>query len=227
MNATELSIDKNPVVKNGIEMAQIGALGKDTILTQKDEGSVVTNLEIFSYGEYYSDDVDGIFLFKIGDMCPPLKDIGKHNVANAAQMASPIPYIASVAANVERLIGLTPTANVPHIGPDGKQYIDASHTLRDGRPVKLSDVLGMKGVFPKNTTVIATICRSGFGSVHTPTCYITDDSRSVSAKSNSSNEWVSSMGSSPHDNGAAAVETVRSKNVSDENDSWAWLDQSQ
>ena len=206
MNATELSIDKNPVVKNGIEMAQIGSLGKDTILTQKDEGSNVANLEIFSYGEYYSGDVDGIFLFKIGDMCPLLADIGKHNVANAAQMASPIPYVASVAANMDRLVGLTPTASVPHIGHDGKRHIDASHTLRDGRPVKLSDVLGIKGVFPKNTTVIATICRGGFGSVHTPTCYATDDSsmsRSESAKSNSSNSWVS-MGS--HDNGAAAVD---------------------
>lgn len=208
MDALKSTIDAHSRVKGNVEVGIAGSLSKDTLLTQKDKGTRVSNLEIFMDGEHRLGDVDGIFLFKIGEPCNPIADHNALSVVPTTLLREQphLRYVAQSAHNLQSFI--VPTGSVPeqdgnYDNGDQRWWMDASYTLKDKSPVKLSDVLDKKGLFPEDTTVIAYVCRSAsipHAAHHSPigTDYTTDGSsmaRSESAKSESSMTSKPSAGS--------------------------------
>lgn len=148
-----------------------GALGKDTILTQKNIGDNVADLELFMDGTHapYIDqdnnDDDSIFLFKF-DPINDCDNVHDHNAltVNPGDLLKRKPgldYVAQTAHNLQSII--EPTGAKMQNG-----WSDVTHQLKefrddpdpDKRTVRLSDILGKRGIFPEGTVVVAYVCRS-------------------------------------------------------------------
>ena len=153
-----------------------GALGKDTILIQKDIGDDVADLELFMDGTHSQyihendNDNDCIFLFKFDPIneCDNVKD---HNAlavnpAELIKQKSGLDYVAQAAQNLQGII--EPTNPPIQMKANGTYWSDVTHQLKEfkdnpdpyNRIVRLSDILGKKNIFPKGTVVVTYVCRS-------------------------------------------------------------------
>jgi hypothetical protein len=189
MEILESTIDRGARTRaDGEEIGIGGALGKHTMLSQKDIGTAVSDLNIFMEGdhsEYISpnnNDNDSIFLFKLnGDDDDPVDDdysmgedeadetvrnnVQDHNVlavnpTNLLYRRPALRYVAQTAHNLQSLIEPTGAALEPTLDKS-VFWSDATHRLKDGRTtVRLSDIIGKEGVFPPDTVVVAYVCRS-------------------------------------------------------------------
>jgi hypothetical protein len=139
---------------------------KHTFFKQHDEGSNVSDLNIFRNGcSNFQQGICGIYLFKIDEECD---DPADHN----AMTVSPeelfnrnprLRYVAETAQNLQSFI--EPTANygvirVQNTSAHPKYCFHPQYQLKETKgTVYLSDVLGKKGIFPPNTAVIGHVCR--------------------------------------------------------------------
>ena len=153
-----------------------GALGKDTILIQKDIGDNVADLELFmdgTHSQYINDndnDNDCIFLFKFDPIndCDNVKD---HNALavnprELIERKKGLGYVAQAAQNLQSFI--EPTNPTIQTKDNGTYWSDVTHQLKEFRDnpdpykriVRLSDILKKKGIFPEGTVVVTYVCRS-------------------------------------------------------------------
>jgi hypothetical protein len=141
---------------------------KNTFFKQHDEGSNVSDLNIFEAGcSYFQQGIYGIYLFKINEECDdPVDD---HNAMTVSpgelfNRNTRLQYVAETAQNLQSFI--EPTANygvirVQNTSAHPKYCLDhPQYQLKENKgTVYLSDVLGKKGIFPPNTVVIGHVCR--------------------------------------------------------------------
>ena len=174
MQILDSTIDRRAITNaDGTNKGIGGALGKDTILTQKNIGDNVADLELFMDGTHapYIDqnnnDNDSIFLFKF-DPINNCDNVHDHNAlaVNPDKLIKQKPgldYVAQTARNLQSIIEPTSARMDPTTG-----WSDVTHQLKeikddpdpDKRTVRLSDILGKKGIFPEGTVVVAYVCRS-------------------------------------------------------------------
>jgi hypothetical protein len=172
MQILDSTIDRRAITNaDGTNKGIGGALGKDTILTQKNIGDNVADLELFMDGTHapYIDqnnnDNDSIFLFKF-DPINDCDNVHDHNAltVNPVDLLKRKPdldYVAQTAHNLQSII--EPTGAKMQNG-----WSDVTHQLMqfrddpdpDKRTVRLSDILGKSGIFPEGTVVVAYVCRS-------------------------------------------------------------------
>jgi hypothetical protein len=174
MQILDSTIDRRAITNaDGTNKGIGGALGKDTILTQKNIGDDVADLELFMNGTHdpYIDqnnnDNDSIFLFKF-DPINECNNVNDHNAlaVNPDKLIKQKPgldYVAQTARNLQSIIEPTGARMDPTTG-----WSDVTHQLKefrydpdpDKRTVRLSDILGKSGIFPEGTVVVAYVCRS-------------------------------------------------------------------
>ena len=174
MEILDSTIDRGAFTSaDGTNIGLGGSLGKKTILTQKDIGTNVADLELFvdgTHARFINDndnDNDSIFLFKIDPInnCVYVKD---HNVLavnpdKLIQRQAGLDYVAQTAQHLQSIIEPTGAPMDPITG-----WSDMTHQLKefkddpdpDKRVVRLSDILGKKGIFPEGTVVVTYVCRS-------------------------------------------------------------------
>ena len=173
MGILESTVDREAIELDGGKTRGIGgALGKNTILTQKNSGSMVADLKIFMEGEHTVNDNDGIFLFEIGEKCTNVLD---HNAltVDPSELIKRRPglhYVAQAAQNLQSLIEPTGAKLYPQTSKYGPHILwsDVTYQLKEfkddmdeeKRLVRLSDILEKKGIFPEGTVVIPYVCRS-------------------------------------------------------------------
>uniref|UniRef100_A0A6C0M010 Uncharacterized protein n=1 Tax=viral metagenome TaxID=1070528 RepID=A0A6C0M010_9ZZZZ len=167
-----MKILDSTIDRGGTNVGIGGALGKNTILTQKDIGTDVADLKLFMNGTYNDNDNDSIFLFEIG----PTNDcvnISDHNLlaVNPDELIIRRPgllYVAQAAQNLQSFIEPTGAPLVRDSTTGTMLWSDVTHRLkqfkddpdRDRSIVRLSDILKKKGIFPEGTVVITYVCRS-------------------------------------------------------------------
>jgi hypothetical protein len=140
---------------------------KHTFFKQHDEGSNVSDLNIFQDGcSNFQQGICGIYLFKIDEECD---DPADHNAMTVSpeelfNRNSRLQYVAETAQKLQSFI--EPTANygvirVQNTSAHPKYCLDhPQYQLKENKgTVYLSDVLGKKGIFPPNTVVIGHVCR--------------------------------------------------------------------
>ena len=188
MEILNSTIDRKPVaISDDHEEGIGGALGKNTILTQKDAGTFISDLDIFVQGNHSkpithtNNDNDSVFLFKVdgdGDDDDVFDDgwfdddtiekafanVQDHNVLavdpyDLYKRRRALRYVAQTSLNLQQFIEPT------HAGlePTSDKHVfwsDITHRLKGGNGVRLSDILGKKNIFPEGTVVVAYVCRS-------------------------------------------------------------------
>lgn len=173
MEILDSTIHKDATVVGGKHRGIGGALGKDTILTQKDiETKDVTDLNIFMDGDHSRNDNDSIFLFKIGSI-NDCANVNNHNAlaVNPEELLKRMPeldYVAQTARNLKRLIEPTGASLIPKDKTNTTFWSDATYQLKefsgdpdpDNKIVRLSDIIGKKNIFPPDTVVVVYVCRS-------------------------------------------------------------------
>jgi hypothetical protein len=189
MQILDSTIDRRAITNaDGTNKGIGGALGKDTILTQKNIGDNVADLELFMDGTHSpfvddnDNDNDSIFLFEL-DPTNDCVNVSDHNALavnpdELIQRRPGLAYVAQAARNLQSFIEPTNAPLVP-TGTGTMLHSDVTHRLKDKSIVRLSDILGKKDVFPEGTVVVTYVCRSTLIDdlcVVSPTC---SDYRSV------------------------------------------------
>jgi hypothetical protein len=179
MEILDSTVDRRAFTRaDGTNVGFGGALGKNTILTQKDIGTDVADLELFMEGTHSpfvgvnDNDNDSIFLFEI-DPTNDCVNISDHNLlaVNPDELIRRRPglsYVAQAARNLQSFIEPTgaPLVRDPTTGT--MLWSDVTHRLKEFKDdpdpdrsiVRLSDILRKKGIFPEGTVVITYVCRS-------------------------------------------------------------------
>jgi hypothetical protein len=177
MEILDSTVDRGAYINaDGISVGLGGALGKNTILTQKNIGDDVADLELFMEGTHSpfvnvnDNDNDSIFLFEI-DPTNDCVNISDHNLlaVNSDELILRKPgldYVAQAARNLQSFIEPTGAPLVPITGT--MLWSDVTHRLKEFKDdpdpdrsiVRLSDILRKKGIFPEGTVVVTYVCRS-------------------------------------------------------------------
>jgi hypothetical protein len=177
MEILDSTIDRSDITSdNGKTVGIAGALGKNTILIQKDIGDNVADVELFmdgTHSQYINkndNDNDCIFLFKF-DAINECDNVNDHNALAAVnpdeliKQKAGLDYVAQAAKNLQSFIEpTTPTQKKDN----GTYWSDVTHQLKEFRDnpdpfkriVRLSDILGKKNIFPEGTVVVTYVCRS-------------------------------------------------------------------
>jgi hypothetical protein len=178
MEILDSTVDRGAYINaNGISVGLAGALGKNTILTQKDIETDVADLELFVEGTHSpydgvnDNDNDSIFLFEIDptNHCDNVRD---HNILSIDPhelfgRRPGLAYVAQAAHNLQSFIEPT-SAQLMYNPTTGYGWSDVTHRLKEFKDdpdpdrsiVRLSDILGKKGIFPEGTVVVTYVCRS-------------------------------------------------------------------
>jgi hypothetical protein len=197
MEILDSTVDRGAYINaDGTSLGLPGALGKNTILTQKNIGNKVADLELFMEGTHSpfvgvnDNDNDSIFLFEL-DPTNDCVNVSDHNAlaVNPDELIKQRPglaYVAQAARNLQSFIEPTSAPLVP-TGTGTMLHSDVTHRLKEFKNdpdpkksiVRLSDILGKKDIFPEGTVVVTYVCRSTLIDdlcVVSPTC---SDYRSV------------------------------------------------
>jgi len=179
MEILDSTVDRRAFTRaDGTNVGFGGALGKNTILTQKDIGTDVADLELFVEGTHSpydgvnDNDNDSIFLFEIDptNHCDNVRD---HNILSIdphelIRRRPGLVYVAQAAHNLQQIIEPTGAPFLVRNPTTGYGWSDVTHRLKEFKDdpdpdrsiVRLSDILGKKGIFPEGTVVVTYVCRS-------------------------------------------------------------------
>lgn len=154
------------------QQSYTGKLHEDASCKQHDPGSWVSDLDIFREGFHSQNSIEGIYLFEVGKPCEPSQN---HNAmtVNPALLLQTHPellYVAQTAMHLQSFIEPTEyhgrAVSVTHrFDPRTSQVVtkyqlDCQYRLKKTKEmVRLSDVLGIEGIFPPNTVVVSYVCR--------------------------------------------------------------------
>jgi hypothetical protein len=152
------------------DLFDLGKLHKTAALKQRDQGSNVSDLNIFMSGLHSPTRIDGIYLFEVGKPCGPSQHHNAMTVdpARLVQTHPDLFHVAQTAMNLQSFIEPTTFHGVRH--PHStlqqhdtavtKDWMGVQYQLKENQDnVRLSDVVGKEGIFPPNTVVIAYVCR--------------------------------------------------------------------
>jgi hypothetical protein len=152
------------------DLFDLGKLHKTAALKQRDQGSNVSDLNIFMSGLHSPTRIDGIYLFEVGKPCGPSQHHNAMTVdpARLVQTHPELFHVAQTAMNLQSFIEPTTFHGVRH--PHStlqqhdtvvtKDWMGVQYQLKENQDnVRLSDVVGKEGIFPPNTVVIAYVCR--------------------------------------------------------------------
>jgi hypothetical protein len=191
---------------NPHEVFDLGKLHKTATLKQRDQGSNVSDLNIFMSGLHSPTRIDGIYLFEVGKPCGPSQH---HNAMTVNplllfQEHPELLYVAQTAKNLQSFIEPTTFHGVRH--PHStlqqhdtlvtKDWMGVQYQLKENQDnVRLSDVVGKEGIFPPNTVVIAYVCRIVDSlpkqSLYTPTASDYTSASSINSDDDSISDFLS------------------------------------
>ena len=149
-----------------------GKLQEDASLKQHDQGSRVSDLNIFQEGLHSQNSIEGIYLFEVGKPCEPSQNHNAMTVDPALllQTHPELLYVAQTAMHLQSFIEPTEYHGIVEsviqrtdrrTGKIVTRYrLYRQYRLKKTKEmVRLSDVLGIEGIFPPNTVVVSYVCR--------------------------------------------------------------------
>lgn len=149
-----------------------GKLQEDASLKQHDQGSRVSDLNIFQEGLHSQNSIEGIYLFEVGKPCEPSQNHNAMTVDPAMLFVEDpkLLYVAQTAMHLQSFIepteyhGRADSVTQRFDTRTGKivtRYrLDRQYRLKKTKEmIRLSDVLGIEGIFPPNTVVVSYVCR--------------------------------------------------------------------